>query len=236
MLNELLWIALLLANFLGIILAYRFYGKTGLYCWIGISVILANIQVLKTVQLFGLVTSLGNIIYSSIFLATDILNENYGKKEAQKAVWLGFFVLLFTTIFFQITLKFIPDESDFISPAMQELFGLFPRIMVASLTAYLISQLFDVWIFDGLKRKTKGRHLWLRNNTSTVISQILDNTIFTLIAFVGLFGLFGWEQIFEWNVVMQIFFVSIIMKYIVAALDTIVIYWAKSAKDKIPDN
>lgn len=234
MLNESLWILLLFANFLGIMLAYKFFGKTGLFCWIGVSVILANIQVLKTVQLFGFVTSLGNIIYSSIFLATDILNENYGKKEAQKAVWLGFFILLFTALFFQLTLKFIPDESDFISPAMQDLFGFFPRIMVASLTAYLISQLFDVWVFDGLRKKTKGKHLWLRNNVSTVLSQILDNTIFVSIAFVGFFGLFGWKQIFEWNVVLQIFFVSIIMKYIVAALDTIVIYWAKTIKNKVP--
>jgi len=84
--NELLWLLLLFLNFGIIILAYRFFGRIGLYCWIAVAVILANIQVTKTIQLFGFVTALGNIIYSTTFLATDILNENHGKKAARKAV------------------------------------------------------------------------------------------------------------------------------------------------------
>ena len=233
MVNELLWILLLIITFLGILLAYRLFGKIGLFAWVGVSIILANIQVMKTVQLFGFVTAMGNIIYGTIFFATDILNENYGKKEAQKAVWIGFFVLIFATIVMQISLQFVPDESDLLSPALQQIFGFLPRIAVASLVAYLISQLNDVYLFNFLKKKTKGKHLWFRNNMSTLVSQLLDNIIFTFIAFVGLFGLFGWEQVFEWSIILQIFFVSYVMKFIVAVLDTPFMYWAKKLKSEV---
>ncbi len=230
MTNELLWVILMLVTFLGIILAYRFFGKTGLFVWMGMAIILANIQVMKTISFFGLVTALGNIIYGSTFLVTDILNENHSKKEAQTAVWMGFFVLLSATIIMQICLGFKPHESDTLSPALEMIFGLLPRITFASLTAYLISQFHDVWAFDFWKKKFKGKHLWIRNNFSTITSQLLDNIIFTWIAFVGFFGLFGWGQVFEWNIIISIFVVSYIMKFIVAVFDTPFIYWSKRIK------
>jgi len=86
MLNEALWIVMMLASFSMILLAYVLFGKAGIYAWTAIAMILANIQVMRTVQLFGMVTAMGNIIYGTTFLATDILSENYGKKEAKKAV------------------------------------------------------------------------------------------------------------------------------------------------------
>jgi len=221
MINELLWIGLLLASFLFVILAYKLFGKTGLYVWTALGVILANIQVMKTVQIFGLVTAMGNVIYSSLFLVTDIINENHSKKDAQKAVWIGFFVLITTTIIMQICIQFIPDESDFLSEHITAIFSVLPRIAFASLTAYLISQSHDVWFFAKLKKRHKKRYLWLRNNLSTVISQLLDNTIFTLIAFVG---------VFSWNVIGQIFLTSFILKVIVAACDTPFVYLARKIK------
>jgi hypothetical protein len=202
MTNELLWIGLLLTNFLIVILAYKLFGKTGLYVWTAVAVILANIQVMKTIQIFGLVTAMGNVIYSSLFLVTDIINENHSKKDAQRAVWIGFFVLIATTIIMQISIQFIPDESDILSEHITEIFSVLPRIAFASLIAYLISQSHDVWFFAKLKNKHKTRYLWLRNNLSTITSQLLDNTIFTLIAFVG---------VFSWNIIGQIFLTSFIL-------------------------
>lgn len=232
MTNELLWILLLVATFIGIILAYRFFGKLGLYSWIAMAVIIANIQVMKTIQIFGLVTALGNIIYGTTFLVTDILSENYGKKEARKAVWIGFLILITFTILMQICLKFIPDTSDSLSPALDQIFSLLPRITIASLTAYLISQHHDVWAFAFWKRLFKGKYLWLRNNLSTMSSQLIDNIIFTWIAFVGLFGLYGWEQVFPWKIIIQIFLVSYVMKWIVAVIDTPFVYWSRVIKKK----
>ena len=226
MLNEVLWISTLIISFFMVILAYKLFGKTGLYAWTVIGVILANIQVMKTVKVFGLVTALGTVVYSSLFLVTDILNENHSEKDAQKAVWIGFFALIVTTILMQLTIQFIPDESDFLSEHLSAIFSFLPRITFASLTAYLISQNHDVWFFAKLKKKHKKRLLWLRNNLSTIISQSLDNIVFTLIAFVG---------IFPWEVIGQIFLVSMIMKIVVAICDTPFVYWARkieSLKEK----
>ena len=221
MINELLWIGLLISSFLIVILAYKLFGKTGLYVWTAVGVILANIQVMKTIQVFGMVTASGNVVYASLFLVTDILNENYTKKDAQKAVWIGFFVLIATTILMQITLQFIPHESDFLSEHISAIFSFLPRIAFASLVAYLISQSHDVWFFAKLKKMHKKKHLWLRNNLSTLTSQLLDNTIFTLIAFAG---------VFSWSIIGQIFITSLILKVIVAACDTPFVYLARKIK------
>ena len=158
-----------------------------------------------------------------MFLVTDILNENYTEKDAQKAVWIGFFVLISTTILMQLTIQFIPDVSDFLSQHITAIFSLLPRITLASLTAYIISQNHDVWFFAKLKKKHKRRLLWLRNNSSTIISQLLDNIIFTLIAFAG---------VFSWVIIGQIFLTSMIMKIVVAVCDTPFVYWARKMKDK----
>jgi uncharacterized integral membrane protein (TIGR00697 family) len=176
---------------------------------------------MKTIQVFGLVTAMGNVIYSSLFLVTDIINENHSKKDAQKAVWIGFFVLITTTIIMQISIQFIPDESDFLSEHITAIFSVLPRIAFASLIAYLISQSHDVWFYAKLKKRHKKRYLWLRNNLSTVTSQLLDNIIFTLIAFVG---------VFSWNIIGQIFLTSFILKVIVAACDTPFVYLARKIK------
>ena len=230
--NELLWILLMLTTFIGIILAYRFFGRTGLYAWTAMAIIIANIQVMKTIQIFGFVTALGNIIYGTTFLVTDILSENYGKKEAKKAVWIGFFMLISVTIIMQICLLFIPHETDTLSPALQQIFGLLPRITIASLTAYALSQTHDVWAFHFWKTLFKGKHLWLRNNFSTMTSQLIDNIVFTWIAFVGFFGLFGWQQVFSWEIIIQIFLVSYVMKWIVAVFDTPFVYLSKVIKKR----
>jgi len=223
MINEILWIGSIALCFFMVILAYKLFGKTGLFIWMAIGVIIANIAVMKTVKIFGMVTALGNVIYSSLFLTTDILNENYSKKEAQKAVWIGFFVLISVAILMQITINFIPDESDFLSEYITAIFNFLPRITVASLTAYLISQTFDVFIFANLKKIHKRKYLWLRNNFSTSLSQFMDTIMFTLIAFVG---------IFSWIIILQIFITSMIMKIVISFCDTPFIYLARNLYDK----
>ena len=223
MINEILWFGLLIFSLLMVIAAYRLFGKTGLYVWTATAVILANIQVMKTVEVFGLVTAMGNVVYSSLFLVTDIINENHSKKDAQKAVWIGFFVLISMTVLMQITLQFIPDESDILSDHISAIFSFMPRIAFASLTAYLISQLHDVWFFAALKKKFGSRRLWFRNNASTIISQLIDNVVFTLIAFTG---------VFSWSVILQIFFTSLILKVVVAVCDTPFLYLARAIRDK----
>src|SRR5690606_11769850 len=135
--NEILWLAELLANFLLIILAYKIFGKWGLIMWIPVSVIVANIQVIQTVELFGLAATLGNVVYATSFLVTDILSENYGRKEAGKAVWIGFFSLISMTFLMNLTLWYVPLEGDEFATithgATSTIFKLMPRIALASL-------------------------------------------------------------------------------------------------------
>ena len=230
--NEMLSIVSGLAIFLGILIFYRFFGKTGLFMWMGMAVLIANIQVMKTISVFGFVTAMGNIIYATTYLASDILNEIYGKKEARRAVFMGFFVMIFFTIVVQLTLLFAPDASDTMSPALQQVFGILPRIAIASLTAYIVSQLIDIWLYAWVKKATKGKYLWLRSNSSGFLSQLLDNLTFTWIAFVGFFGLFGWGQMFPTEVIIEIFVTSLIIKYVVSICDTPFLYMAVWMKKK----
>lgn len=221
--NEILWLAMLLANFLLIILAYRLFGKWGLIMWIPISVIVANIQVVQTIELFGFVATLGNIVYASSFLVTDILSENYGKKEAQKAVWIGFFSLISMTLLMNLALQFQPLAGDEFATtahdATHTIFSLMPRIAIASLSAYLLSQRHDVWAYHFWRKRFPGENqIWLRNNLSTVISQMIDSSVFVLIAFLG---------VFETSVLLEIFLTTYFLKFIVAAADTPFIYWGK---------
>ncbi len=228
MINEILWFGLLITSFITVILAYKLFGKIGLFVWTGVAVILANIQVMKTIEVFGLVTALGNVIYASLFLVTDILNENHSKKDAKKSVFIGFFVLISMTIIMQVTLLFTPDPSQEInlelSESLSTIFSFMPRIAFASLVAYFISQNHDVWFFDKLKKKYGEKNLWFRNNLSTITSQLLDNIIFTLIAFAGFY---------PWDIVFQIFLTSLILKVIVAGFDTPFVYIAKKIKSGV---
>ncbi len=215
---------MLIGNFALILLSYRLFGKLGLYIFIPIAVIVANIQVVKTVELFGFTTTLGNIVYASSFLVTDILSENYGKKEAKTAVYIGFFALLAATGLMNLALLFEPAESDFAQPALQTIFSLLPRIAGASLAAYLFSQLHDVWAFHLWKKLyPQLRFLWLRNCASTAVSQAIDTVIFTFLAFLGQFSL---------PVVVEILWTTYLMKLVVAVCDTPFVYIARHWKKK----
>ena len=221
MTNELLWFGLMILCYLAVLLIYKLIGRKGLFAWVAMSIILANIQVMKTIQIFGLVTAEGNIVYSSIFFVSDILNEVYGTKEARKAVYVGFFVLVMTTVIMQVTLMFIPDSSDTMAPHLAAIFGFMPRIALASLAAYICSQMYDVWMYAFIKKYHGRKLLWLRSNVSVIFSQLIDNTLFTIIAFYG---------IFSWDIILQIYVTSLMLKIIVSFVDTPFLYLARNIK------
>jgi len=162
-----------------------------------------------------MVVTLGNVLYGSIFLATDLLSELYGKAEAKKGVWLGFYAMIFFLIMMQISLLFTPDPSDFSQPHLKALFTPMFRIVAGSLVAYLISQFHDVWAFLFWKKVTNGKHLWIRNNLSTLTSQLIDSVLFCSIAFLGI-----WPM----NVWFQVLITTYIMKLFVAIIDTPFLY------------
>ncbi len=179
---------MLAVNFGLILVSYRIFGKTGLYAWTPLAAIVANIQVVKLVELFGTTATLGNIVYASSFLVTDILSEMHGKKQAQKAVFIGLFSLVAMTVLMNLALFFTPAPDDFSQDSLAVIFGFMPRIAAASLLAYLVSQMHDVWAYDFWRKRFPGlRFIWLRNNASTMVSQFIDSTVFTVLAFWGCF-------------------------------------------------
>jgi queuosine precursor transporter len=221
-LNELLFFLWTLVAVGLVLIAFR-AGKVALYGVIGVYIILANIFVTKQITLFGVAATGGNSLYGAIFLATDLLNEHWGKKEAQRAVWFGWACAGFYLLASQVFLWFEPSVDDFINPAMRDLFSFAPRIVLGSLIAYIISQSHDVFSFNMWKERTGGKHLWLRNNASTVVSQLIDSLIFTLIAFYG---------VFEITILVQIFITTYLLKVIVAAIDTPFLYLSHRFKPK----
>lgn len=224
--NELLFFGSIIMYFSLMLIAYKLFGKTGLYLWTGIGMIISNIEVLKLVDMFGFTVTLGNVVYGSTFLATDILSEKYGKEDAKKTVYIGFFTMLTLVLATTLMINFTPSKDDFVQSSFVTIFSLIPRLTIAGLGTYCISQMFDIWAYHKIKAKTGDKKLWLRNNGSTLISQFVDTVVFTLIAFTGIYPI---DQVIE------LIFTSYIIKLAVSLLDTPFIYIAKNMKENILD-
>lgn len=193
--NELLLILALICTYSAVIIAFRIFGEQGLYLWTIIATIAANIEVLMVVTAFGMEMTLGNILFASTFLVTDIASELYGKKKAQRAVYLGIATSIIFILISQSWMLYTPNESDFATPSIRAIFSNTPRLMLASVIVYVIVQLFDVWLYhkwwDFTKKKygDSDRFLWLRNNGSTLFSQLLNTLLYTFGAFLGMYSI-----------------------------------------------
>lgn len=185
--NELLLLVEILVMFSLVLVFYKLLGKNGLFVWIAIASIFANIQVAKQITLFGLDVTMGNVLFASTFLATDILNEHFGFKASKKGVYIGFISVIAYLIMSQLTLLAIPNDLDLVSDSMKNIFSLSPRICISSVTMYFVANLIDVYVFDWLKHKFP-KHLWIRNNVSTIFSNCLENFLFTLGAFMFVYS------------------------------------------------
>lgn len=179
--NELLFLISVVVSFATSLLFYKLLGKLGLFVCIAIMVIIANIEVVKCVDIFGMPLTLGNTLYCSISLCTDILNEKFGAKDARKSAWIGFLCLISFVLFSQLSILFSPNSIDFASESLKTIFSTTPRLCIASLSCFLLSNILDTYVFSWLKKKCK--YLWVRVNVSTVISQLLDSMLFTIMAF-----------------------------------------------------
>lgn len=223
--QELLWLTTLFVDLGFTVLLYRLFGKAGLQVAIATAIILANLQGPKLTVIFGLQTSLGVIFYSSIFFATDVLSENYGKEAANKAVRMGFTVSVIVLIMLSLALLYLPSSkpetaefSASIHNAFATIVNFTPRFIFGSLLAYYISQHFDVWAFHKIKAISRGRWLWLRNNLSTMSSQVVDTLIYSLVA---------WWGIVDLRTALALGAAKYIFKLAIAMIDTVFIYWAR---------
>ncbi|ANQ64279.1 MULTISPECIES: queuosine precursor transporter [Staphylococcus] len=220
MFNEVFGVLTFLITFLLLVAMYRFFGKQGLIAWIAIGTIIANIQVIKTVDIFTISATLGNVMFASIYLATDILNEIYGRKIAKRAVWLGFSSTLVMIIVMQLSLHFTPSPVDTTQGALDTIFNLVPRIALGSVIAYIIGQHLDVLLFSLIKKVFSSDSTFIiRAYGSTIISNIIDTALFVAIAFLGTMPN---EAVFE------IFITTYLLKIISTIFNVPFGYWAKS--------
>lgn len=215
--NVILGIACIVLCFTTVVLLEKFFKKEGLYVWIAISVVIANIAVCKQVNFFGFATSLGSVMFSSSFLATDILTIKYGKDVAKKAVILGLVSVLLYTISTNLILLFIPNHLDFINESMKTLFTFGGRISIASIVMYFVSNMADVYVFDKM-RKIFPEKLWISNNISTIVCNVGENILFGLLAFGGVFPVLT---------ILGMTVVGSIIEVIIALLDTPFLYLSK---------
>lgn len=183
-----------------------------LLCVFGGSLTLSSILASKIISIFGFFVPAGVLAYSVTFFITDSISEIWGKERASYVVIGGFVSLLFALLLILLSLSWTKAPFWENEVAFKTIVGSSPRIIIASLVAYLISQFHDVWTFHFLKHFTKGKHLWLRNNVSTIISQFIDTVLFITIAFYGVLPIS--EMIFgQW-----------VIKCAIAGLDTPVVY------------
>ncbi|QTQ16210.1 queuosine precursor transporter [Treponema parvum] len=230
--NEILLCLSLLFSYGGLLVFFKLFGKAGLYTWMVFTAITANIEVLILVNAFGLEQTLGNTLFAASFLATDILSEIYGKKSANKAVFIGIAVSASFIVITNLWLLYTPSPNDWVFPSIKTVFSNTPRIMTASLIGYAVSEIFDVWAyhawwnFTQKKTGSKEKFLWLRNNGSTLVSQFINIVIFNFLAF--------WK-IYDLKTLINITASCYIIYIFTSLLDTPFIYLAKAmrpAQDK----
>ena len=224
--QELLWLFTVVYDLGLAILLYRFFGKYGLYTAVVLGIILGNLQGGKVSELtlfgYSFTVSMGAILYSGIYFATDVLNEKFGREEANRAVLLGFVANVAVMITLLISIQFKPSDITGsaleVHNAISTLAGYSPIFVIGSLTAYLISQTFDVWFFHKIRSYTGESKLWLRNNLSTITSQLLDTMIYQ----------FTWVMAgMDLKTAFLIAVTKYIFKVFIAGIDTIFIYWVR---------
>lgn len=226
--NEILLILNLLFIYSSVLVFYRFLGKRGLTYWTVFATIAANIEVLIMVKAFGMDQTLGNVMFASTFLVTDILSEVEGKKEANYAVKVGILTSIFFIIVTQFWLNYTPNSEDWAFESIKSIFSSTPRLMIAGLTVYAVAQRLDIYLYHkwwDFTDRYFGNHskgLWIRNNGSTLLSQLINTILFTMFAFYGEMD----------NEVLRHVMISSYIIFIVTSIcDTPFVYIAKKMKD-----
>lgn len=210
----------IVATFSLVVLIEKLFKKEGLYVWVSIATILANLTVCKMIDIFSFTTSLGNVIFASTFLATDILSEKYSAKDAKKAVYLSIFSSITFIIITQLTLVFIPSSEDVVQGAMTTLFAINLRTSIASMGMFFIANMLDIYIYNKLKEKLPNK-LWLRNNVATITCNCLENYFFNTFAFIGIFSI---------PTILSIATTTTVIEIVIAICDTPFLYLSKQEK------
>ena len=149
--------------------------------------VVSNLMAVKVIGFFGLFYfDAGTITFPLAYMLGDVLTEIWGYKTAKKTILLAFLCNIFVVICTQIGVWLpSPDYLDPIANAYDTVFNYVPRIILGSLTGFLLGELSNAWLMDKIRTKTKGRHLWVRTIGSSIVGYLFDTVPFVLIAFLG---------------------------------------------------
>ena len=196
------------------------------------ALIAANLLGTKITTFWGVSVSVGIFAFPITFLVTDVIEEVLGKQKSRNLILAGFTSLLLLLALTIISRVLPPSTRYADNEAFLRIFNGSTRIILASLTAFVLSQTHDIWAFNFWRQKTKGRFLWLRNNLSTVVSQLIDTVIFMFIAFYLV------TPQFDVAFLIQLIIPYWLFKVLFALIDTPLVYagvaWLRNSVQ--PDN
>jgi len=163
---------------------YKYFGTLSVFF---VSVLLiSNVASTKIVDFGWFTFDGGTLLFPLSYIFGDIMTEVYGYRKARRVIWLGFFSALMMSIVFIVVGK-LPPAADWGNQAAYDaILGLTPRIVLASLFAYACGSFSNSLILAKMKIWTKGKYLWMRTIGSTVVGELVDSTLFILIAFLGI--------------------------------------------------
>lgn len=183
--------------------------------------LITNIITSKYIQVAGFTFTAGVITYPFTFSLLDIITEIYGQARAKIAIWMGLIASLFMILITYIaTIIPIYKDSPVAQAPFQKIFGFTPGIVLGSMVAYLVSQFIDIYLFDLGRRLTHGKYLWLRNNISTLVGQLVDTMIFASIAWI-LWPQMGFSQEIQ-PITLETWYQITVNEYIVKVLFTFI--------------
>lgn len=149
--------------------------------------VVSNIMAVKVISLFGLFYfDAGTITFPFAYMLGDVITEMWGYKTARKVIFTTFLCNIVVVVCTQIGVYLpSPDYLDVTAQAYNTMFTYVPRIVVASLTGFLLGELSNAWLMEKIKRWTAGKHLWVRTIGSSAVAYVFDSLPFVLIAFAG---------------------------------------------------
>ena len=223
--SELSFLLIIVFSLVAVFAAGRF-GKIWLTACVVILSLISSFTAGKIIEIFGFATSIATPIYAGIFLATDALSEFYGKATAKRAIWVALFGNILLISLGQLIIITPAVANNGLSDALNTIFAFIPRLVAGGLLAFIIAQTIDINLFHLIKERTKGKHLWLRNNVSTIVSQLVDSIIVYVVAFAGIVP----------NI-LDLIIVAWVVKILVALIDTPFLYALKKfgIKDQVAD-
>ena len=160
-------------------------GKEALISLISLYVVVSNLFVTKQITLFGFDTISTDVFTIGAVVGLNLLQEHYGKSAAQRAIAISFGLSILYIGLAQLHIAYIPNQFDTMHNHFAVILTPMLRIMLASVAAYLVSQIFDMQFYGFLKQATHGKHLVLRNIVSLATSQLLDTVLFSVMALYG---------------------------------------------------